>query len=96
LQLEKQAKEIAKKDNELARHHKQSLKALVSKGLQLDLACCGTRSSHTGWLKCIDAKMIKMKIQLVPFMGKNLLNGQTKFELTHQEYCATLVKKTRQ
>ncbi len=36
LQLAKQAKEIAKKDNELARHHKQSLKALVSKGMQLD------------------------------------------------------------
>jgi hypothetical protein len=56
------------------------LKALVSKGMQLDLACCGTRISHTGWMKCIDAKMI---------------NGQTKSELTHQGYCATLVKKTR-
>ena len=67
-------KEIASKDEEIARlkeqRYKHSLKALVFEQMPLELANHGSKSSHTGQTKHMEAEMIETKIQLAPFTGK--------------------------
>jgi hypothetical protein len=89
--------QIASKDEEIAKlkaqRFKHSLKALVFEQMPLELANHGSKSSHTGQTKHMEAEMIETKIQLAPFTGKGFYGKNYRGSLGYAVNASTQLRR---
>lgn len=96
-QIASKDEQIASKDEEIAKlkaqRFKHSLKALVFEQMPLELANHGSKSSHTGQTKHMEAEMIETKIQLAPFTGKGFYGKNYRGSLGYAVNASTQLRR---